>query len=73
LAPVEFLEEFLARTPPEVLDPPPLITGDDLIKLGLVPGRQFEVILNAVRDAQLNGDVASRDAAVSMVRRLAKS
>ena len=71
LAPVEFLEQFLAETPPDQLDPPPLITGDDLIGLGLLPGRQFEVILNAVRDAQLNGDVASRDAAVSMVRRLA--
>jgi poly(A) polymerase len=65
-APVEFLEDYVARTPPDVLDPPPLITGDDLIELGFAPGRQFEVILTAVRDAQLNGEIDSRDAAVRL-------
>jgi poly(A) polymerase len=71
LAPVEFLEEFLARTPVEQLNPPPLISGADLIALGLTPGPRFEVILNSVRDAQLSGDLSSRDDAQEMARRLA--
>lgn len=71
MEPVEFLNRYLEQTPPERLDPPPLITGADLIELGLVPGRQFEVILNAVRDAQLNEQISSRQEAVDMARRLA--
>ena len=71
LAPVEFVDQFVARTPAEQIDPHPLITGTDLIEIGLAPGRQFEVILTCVRDAQLNGDIVTREAAVSMVRQLA--
>jgi poly(A) polymerase len=71
LAAVEFLDGYLGRTPPEELDPPPLITGDDLIALALAPGRQFEVILTAVRDAQLNEALVSREDALNMARRLA--
>lgn len=70
-AAIEFLDDFLARTPADQLDPAPFITGADLIELGLEPGRQFEVILTGVRDAQLNGEIASREAALDLARRLA--
>ncbi len=52
-----FCEEFLRQTPLEELNPPPLITGEDLKQLGLKPGPQFKQLLDALRDAQLNGEV----------------
>lgn len=63
-------EEFLARTPPEELDPPPLLTGNDLIGLGLSPGPAFKDVLEQVRDAQLNGEIVSADDAITLARRL---
>jgi poly(A) polymerase len=63
LRPVLFCERFLEETPPDVLDPPPLVTGNDLIELGLKPGPKFKQLLEEVRDAQLNGEVADGDAA----------
>lgn len=68
LHPVLFCERFLETTPPEVLNPPPLITGNDLIALGLQPGPLFKQLLDEVRDAQLNGEFVSHDAAMEWVR-----
>ncbi|MGC3970747.1 MAG: hypothetical protein QM775_26460 [Pirellulales bacterium] len=56
--------------PPEVLNPPPLITGDDLIRRGMRPGKQFAALLQAARDAQLDGRITSRDEAFALVERL---
>ena len=70
LEPVEFCEEFLTQTPPQVLNPLPLITGDDLIALGLKPGPRFKSILVTIRDAQLNLELNTRDEAVAMVEAL---
>lgn len=67
---VEFCEEFLRRTPSNELDPPALLTGDDLIADGLRPGKQFQQILETVRDAQLNGEICSKSDAVQFVRQL---
>ncbi len=62
-------EEMLRQTPHERLDPPPLVTGDDLIALGLEPGRFFGQILDAVRDEQLNEQITTKDEAMAFVRR----
>ncbi|HEX4070174.1 MAG TPA: CCA tRNA nucleotidyltransferase, partial [Planctomycetaceae bacterium] len=62
-------EEILRQTPRERLDPPPLVTGDDLIALGLEPGRFFGQILDAVRDEQLNEKITTKDEAMAFVRR----
>ncbi|MFQ5730421.1 MAG: CCA tRNA nucleotidyltransferase [Planctomycetaceae bacterium] len=70
LAPVVFCEEYLRNTPREEIHPPDLLTGDDLIALGFTPGPQFKDWLTVVRDAQLNGDIATRDEAVAVVQRL---
>ena len=70
LSPVMHCEEFLLRTPPERLDPPPLITGADLVGLGLVPGKTFKRLLDAVREAQLNEEISTKDEAMQLVRRL---
>ena len=67
LHPVLFCERFLETTPRDILDPPPLVTGDDLIALGLKPGPQFKRLLEEVRDAQLNGELLDRAAALAWV------
>lgn len=55
------------------LAPPPLVSGDDLVALGFLPGPDFRRILDAVYDAQLEGRVESRDDAVALARTLAQS
>jgi tRNA nucleotidyltransferase/poly(A) polymerase len=59
--------------PPEVLNPPPLITGTDLKQLKLRPGPLFKTILDAVRDAQLEERIATREAALSLAQEIAAS
>jgi poly(A) polymerase len=52
----------------EPLIPEPLLTGNDLIKLGLKPGPQFKEILEAVQSRQLEGTLASPEAALNWVK-----
>lgn len=66
-----FYEQFLRNTPREQIDPPALITGEDLIAAGLQPGPRFKEILEAVRDAQLNGEISTREQALALASRLA--
>ncbi len=65
------LRQRLAAIPPDELNPPPLLNGNDLRKLGLQSGPDFKVWLHAVRDAQLNGEIATHEAALEFVSRLA--
>ena len=53
--------------PAEKLNPPPLLTGDDLIQLGVPRGRLYATLLRKVRDAQLDGQIADRDQAIEFV------
>jgi poly(A) polymerase len=66
--PVEFCEQCLRDWPPDIIDPAPLITGDDLRDLGLTPGPEFKKLLDAVRGAQLDEEIATRDEALGLVR-----
>lgn len=65
----EFVQQKGHEIPPETMRPSPLVTGDDLIAAGHVPGPRFREILNAVEDAQLEGRVHSRDQALEFVHR----
>jgi poly(A) polymerase len=65
----EFVKEKLAAIPPEKMRPAPLVTGDDLIAAGHVPGPKFREILEAVEDAQLDGRLGSKQSALEFVRR----
>ncbi len=65
----DFLRQKMEETPPETMRPTPLVSGHDLIAQGHSPGPKFREILNAVEDAQLEGRLASRDAALEFVRR----
>jgi poly(A) polymerase len=69
LSPVMHCEEMLRQTPREQLDPPPLITGADLIASGLRPGKLFGEILDAVRDRQLNEEFLTKDDAMAFARK----
>ena len=69
LATYEFVQQKRMEIPPEKMRPAPLVRGDDLIAQGHRPGPRFREILNAVEDAQLEGRLPSRDAALEFVRR----
>jgi len=69
LSTYEFVRQKQAEIPPDKIRPAPLVTGDDLIAAGHIPGPKFREILDAVEDAQLEGRLPSRDAALEFVRR----
>lgn len=58
--------------PTEKLNPTPLVTGDDLVALGLRPGRHFKAVLDRIRDLQLEGKLTAKEAALDEARRLAE-
>ena len=64
----EFVRRFLAETPPDQVRPPRLISGEDLARMGLLPGPLFREILQAVEDGQLDGRLTSREQALAFVR-----
>lgn len=68
LVPIEFCREFLRVTPADQIDPPPFVTGDDLISMGFRPGPNFKKVLDRVRDAQLNLELTNREAAMELAR-----
>jgi tRNA nucleotidyltransferase/poly(A) polymerase len=59
--------------PAEQLNPPPLVDGADLIGHGLRPGPQFSALLEEIRDAQLNGEIGTRQEALALADRLRAS
>jgi poly(A) polymerase len=72
LSSVVFCEEFLDNTPAAEINPPPMLTGDDLIAAGLKPGPHFKAILDKVRDAQLNGEITTPEEAHTLAEQLRK-
>ena len=63
----EFVQRFIAETPPEQVQPDRLLTGDDLQAMGFKPGPLFSEILRALEDAQLEGAVKNRKNAEEFV------
>jgi poly(A) polymerase len=57
----------------EPIIPPPLVTGRDLIALGLKPGPRFGEILEAVQTAQLDGEIKDRAGALRLLQTLEPS
>ena len=64
-----FTREKIASMSPQAMRPQPLVTGDDLIAAGYVPGPRFKEILGAVEDRQLEGALHSGDEAMEFVRK----
>ncbi|MBS1958613.1 MAG: CCA tRNA nucleotidyltransferase [Bdellovibrionales bacterium] len=62
--------EFVRSIYPEAkrrFESKPLLTGDDLVKLGMNPGRQFTEILRAVEDLSLEGKLGTKEEALEYV------
>ena len=70
---VDYCEDYLKTEPTGPIDPPPLLTGHDLARLGLTPGPLFAKLLEAVREAQLDGVVKSKREAIEWVQRRVQS
>ena len=64
----EFLQAKAAEFAAEPLIPPPLVTGRDLIRLGLSPGPHFKEILETIQTEQLEGRIHEREAALAFLR-----
>jgi tRNA nucleotidyltransferase/poly(A) polymerase len=56
------------QVPREVLDPPPLLTGTDLLAAGVPAGRAVGEALAQLRALQLDGRIATRQAAEEWLR-----
>jgi len=67
----EFLQAREAEFAAEPLIPPPLVSGRDLIAMGLKPGPRFKELLDAVETEQLEGRIHERQPALELLRRLA--
>lgn len=65
----DYCLERLQEISVEELKPQPLISGHDLIALGLPPGPLFGRILNEVEDLQLEGELKTREDALAYVKR----
>lgn len=65
----QFCKERLNELKEEEIRPAPLVRGDDLIALGFTPGPIFADILRQVEDAQLGGELSSREEALEWIQR----
>ena len=63
----DFVRRTLEETPVEEMRPVRLLTGNDLQSLGYQPGPLFSKILRSLEDAQLEGQVRSREDAIAFV------
>ena len=68
--PFTWLDTFLQQTPSSEINPPELVTGRDLVQLGHQPGPAFRIWLEAIRDAQLNGTIITREDALDLLSTL---
>ncbi len=63
-----FVSEKLQSLGEEEIRPTPLISGDDLIASGYQPGPRFKEMLSACEDAQLEGQLHSKEQALEWVK-----
>ncbi len=64
----DYVRAKLAELDIADLHPPRLLTGQDLIEAGFTPGPAFGRALEAVATAQLEGEVRTREQALSLAR-----
>jgi poly(A) polymerase len=65
----EFALKMFRGWTPEDIWPTPLITGEDLIAMGIPQGPKYKEILSAVEDEQLEGRLTTREAAIEFVEK----
>ena len=69
-SPEGWLRDMVIRYMAQAPGVRPLLTGDDLLKMGVLPSRKLGQILETVYMAQLDGRVKERDEALKMARTL---
>jgi poly(A) polymerase len=67
---VEYCEQLLREWTAADLNPAPLVTGDDLTAWGLQPGPLYKKLLDAVREAQLEGTISTAAQGRELIDRL---
>ncbi|NUO07687.1 MAG: CCA tRNA nucleotidyltransferase [Candidatus Brocadia sp.] len=70
LSDYHYCQEMFSKLSHEEVKPKPLITGHDLIVMGLKPGPVFKDILTKIEDEQLDGNITTREAAIEEVKAL---
>ncbi|MGC1784193.1 MAG: CCA tRNA nucleotidyltransferase [Acidobacteriaceae bacterium] len=63
----DFAKQHYENAEPQQIRPAPLITGEDLIALGYRPGPDFRRMLTTVEDAQLEGNLHTREDALALI------
>lgn len=51
-------------------NPEPLVTGKDLISLGLKPGPSFSAILYKIQELQLEGEISEKEEAIKIIEEM---
>jgi len=65
-----FCQNMFEELKDEEIKPEPLITGNDLIALGLKPGPIFSKILDAIKDEQLEQKITTKEDALKKAKEL---
>jgi poly(A) polymerase len=68
LEPYKFATNLARQWSEMEINPDPLVSGNDLIQMGFVPGPAFRTILTRVEDEQLDGRLIGRQQALDFVR-----
>jgi poly(A) polymerase len=64
---VDYCRYYLRTQPGGPINPPPLLTGHDLVRHGLSPGPRFKELLERIRELQLDGLIHSKREALEWV------
>lgn len=72
LSDYNFCQEMYEKLSHEEVKPKPLISGHDLIAMGLTPGPIFSKILTQVYEEQLDGKVTQREEALEIAKMLSR-
>ena len=64
------LARRIASIPRAAIQPPPLVSGEDLLAAGVPPGPVYAQVLDALYTAQLDERIRTRDQALALLRQL---
>jgi poly(A) polymerase len=70
---VEYCEGLLREWSDQDLNPRVLLTGHDLMRMGIEPGPLYKKLLDTVREAQLDGTISTEKDAMDLVKKLLAS
>jgi len=68
-----FCQNMFEELQEEEIKPEPLITGNDLIAMGLKPGPIFSKVLDAIKDDQLEQKITTKEEALERAKELVKT